>query len=87
MKKIVLSAVTIATLTMSGLQADSTSDIAEMKAMMKQMSQRLAKLETENKHLKASKKTEHKKAKSKKYVSAKKKKSISLAESVEKTSQ
>ena len=53
MKKIVLSTVAIATLAMTGANADSTSDIAEMKMMMKQMNSRLAKLETENKQLKA----------------------------------
>ena len=62
MKKILLSTVTIATLAMTGAQADSASDIAEMKAMMKQMNARLAKLESENKQLKAAakkKKTAH----------------------------
>ena len=53
MRRIVLSAVAITTLAMTGIQADSTSDNAEMKAMMKQMNSRLAKLETENKQLKA----------------------------------
>jgi len=60
MKKIVLSTVAIATLAMTGAQADSASDITEMKAMMKQMNSRLAKLEAENKQLKAaSKKSSH----------------------------
>ncbi len=53
MKKIILSAVAISTLSLTSVQADSTSDIAEMKAMMKQMNQRLVKLETENKQLKS----------------------------------
>lgn len=53
MTKILLSIVTISILAVTGVYADSTSDIAEMKAMMKQMNQRLAKLETENKQLKA----------------------------------
>ncbi|SFV53548.1 hypothetical protein MNB_SV-10-1265 [hydrothermal vent metagenome] len=63
MKKIVLSSVAIATLALTGANADSSSDIAELKAMMKQMNQRLAKLETENRQLKkkvAQKKTTHK---------------------------
>ena len=72
MKKIILSTVTCATLVLSGLQADTGSDIAEMKAMMKQMSQRLAKLETENKQLKAKKNT----ASKKKYTSKKKPESL-----------
>ena len=53
MKKIILSTVAITTLAMTGAYADTGSDIAEMKAMMKQMSQRLAKLEAENTKLKA----------------------------------
>ena len=53
MRKIVLSTVAITMLALTGANADSTSDIAEMKAMMKQMNQRLAKLETENKQLKS----------------------------------
>ncbi len=53
MKKIVLLVVAITTLAMTGVQADSASDIAEMKAMMKKMNQRLAKLESENKQLKS----------------------------------
>jgi len=72
MKKIVLSTVAIATLAMTGAQADSTSDIAEMKAMMKQMNARLAKLETENKQLKAAAKkpthTTKKTSKQKKHI-------------------
>jgi len=66
MKKIVLSAVAITTLAMTGVQADSASDIAEMKAMMKQMNQRLAKLETENKQLKSQVKKSSKKTSTKK---------------------
>ncbi len=53
LKKIILSTVAITTLAMTGANADTGSDIAEMKAMMKQMSQRLAKLEQENTQLKA----------------------------------
>lgn len=55
MKRIILSTVTIATMAMTGSYADTTSDIAAMKAMMEEMSQRLAKLETENRQLKAKK--------------------------------
>jgi len=80
MKKIVLSTVAIATLAMTGANADSTSDIAEMKAMMKQMNARLAKLETENKQLKAATKkpthTTKKTSKQKKHIA----KSASVAE-------
>ncbi len=71
MKKIVLSTVAIATLAMTGAQADSASDIAEMKAMMKQMNSRLAKLETENKQLRAASKKKtatHKTTAKKKHV-------------------
>lgn len=53
MKKIILSTVAIATLAMTGANADTSSDIAAMKAMMAEMSQRLAKLESENTTLKA----------------------------------
>jgi len=53
MKKIVLSTVAITMLAITGANADSASDIAEMKAMMKQMNQRLAKLEKENLQLKS----------------------------------
>jgi len=56
MKHIILSTVAITTLAMTGAMADTASEIAEMKAMMKQMSQRLAKLEAENAKLKAEKK-------------------------------
>jgi len=59
MRKILLSAVAIATMVTIS-QADATSDIAEMKAMMKQMNQRLAKLEKENKQLKSTQ-SKHKK--------------------------
>ena len=48
MTKILLSAVAVTALALTGVNADSTSDIAEMKAMMKQMNSRLAKLEKEN---------------------------------------
>ncbi len=53
MKKILLSTVAISVLAVTGAYADSTSDIAEMKAMMKQMNQRLTKLEAENKQLRS----------------------------------
>jgi len=67
MKKIVLSSVAIATLALTGANADSSTDIAELKAMMKQMNQRLAKLEAENKQLKsAAKKSTHKTSSKKK---------------------
>jgi len=60
MKKIILSTVAITTLALTGVHADTGSDIAEMKAMMKQMSQRLAKLEAENKQLKSTQKKQAK---------------------------
>ncbi len=53
MKKIILSLVTISALSTTGVLADSTTDIAELKAMMQQMNKRLVKLEAENKRLKA----------------------------------
>lgn len=53
MRKILLSTAAISMLTVTGVYADSASDIAEMKAMMKQMNQRLAKLEKENIQLKS----------------------------------
>lgn len=68
MKKIILSTVAITTMAMTGANADTSSDIAEMKAMMKQMSQRLAKLEAENTKLKA---TQTKQAKVVKQVKTK----------------
>ena len=89
MKKIVLSAVAITTLAMTGVQADSASDIAEMKAMMKQMNQRLAKLETENKQLKSKisqkeKKATHTASKKKKTTTVhKKKKPVSYTSSTQ----
>jgi len=64
MKKILLSAVAVATM-VTVSQADATSDIAELKAMMKQMNQRLALLEKENKQLKATQ-SKHKKIASQK---------------------
>jgi len=75
LKKIVLSTVAITMLALTGANADSTSDIAEMKLMMKQMNQRLAKLETENKQLKSqvNKTSTKKKSSSKKKYTAKKK--------------
>jgi len=60
MKKILLSTVTISMLAVTGSYADSSSDIAEMKMMIRQMNQRLAKLETENKQLKAKQKKQAK---------------------------
>ena len=72
MKKIVLSTVAITMLALTGANADSTSDIAEMKAMMKQMNQRLAKLEKENVQLKSQ-------AKQAKKSSTKKKKTTAVA--------
>ena len=72
MKKIVLSTVAITMLALTGANADSTSDIAEMKAMMKQMNQRLAKLEKENIQLKSQ-------AKQTKKSSTKKKKTTAVA--------
>ena len=72
MKKIVLSTVAITMLALTGANADSASDIAEMKAMMKQMNQRLAKLEKENIQLKSQ-------AKQVKKSSTKKKKTTAVA--------
>jgi len=86
MKKIILSTIAIATLALTGAQADTGSDIAEMKAMMKQMSQRLAKVEAENKTLKAQKQhVAHKKSSHKHVVTSKKQqdKIASLEEKVE----
>jgi regulator of replication initiation timing len=53
MKKTILSLVTISAIATTGVLADSATDIAELKAMMMEMNKRLAKLETENKQLKA----------------------------------
>jgi len=53
MKKTLLSLVAISAIATTGVLADSTTDIAELKAMMQQMNKRLAKLEAENKQLKA----------------------------------
>jgi hypothetical protein len=53
MKKTLLSLVTISAIATTGVLADSTTDIAELKAMMMEMNKRLAKLETENRQLKA----------------------------------
>ncbi len=53
MRKILLSTAAISMLVVTGAYADSASDFAEMKAMMKQMNQRLAKLEKENIQLKS----------------------------------
>ncbi len=60
MKKIILSTVAVTTLALTCAHADTSSDIAEMKAMMKQMTQRLAKLEAENTTLKANQKKQAK---------------------------
>ena len=60
MKKIILSTVAITTLALTGANADTGSDIAAMKAMMKEMSQRLAKLEAENTTLKATQRKQEK---------------------------
>jgi len=60
LKKIILSTIAITTLALTSVSADTSSDIAEMKAMMKQMSQRLAKLEAENTKLKATQKKQAK---------------------------
>jgi len=53
MRKTLLSLVAISAITTTGVLADSATDIAELKAMMQQMNKRLAKLEAENKQLKA----------------------------------
>jgi len=53
MKKTVLSLVAISAIITTGALADSATDIAELKAMMQQMNKRLAKLEAENRQLKA----------------------------------
>ncbi|SFV59314.1 hypothetical protein MNB_SV-3-1464 [hydrothermal vent metagenome] len=52
MKNTILSLITISAISTTGVLADSTTDIAELKMMMQQMSKRLAKLEAENKQLK-----------------------------------
>jgi len=65
MKMIALSAVVVSMLAATGAQADTASDIQEMKAMMKMMNQRLAKLEKENQTLKSQLKSSKKKTKSK----------------------
>jgi len=72
MRKIVLSTVAITMLALTGANADTSSDIAEMKAMMKQMNQRLVKLEKENIQLKSQ-------AKQAKKSSTKKKKTTAIA--------
>ncbi len=76
MKKVILSAVAISALAMTGAYADTSSDIQEMKLMMKQMNQRLAKLEQENTRLKSevkkSKQTKSKKVKTTKHSTQKK---------------
>ncbi len=64
MKRILLSTVALATLSITQVSADTDSDLAEMKAMMKQMNKmlqqnntRIAQLEAENKALKTKKST------------------------------
>jgi len=71
MKKTILSLVTISAIATTGALADSTTDIAELKAMMMEMNKRLAKLETENRQLKA--KVAQKEKKTAHTASAKKK--------------
>jgi len=56
MKKTLLSLVAISAVASTAALADSSSDIAELKAMMQEMNKRLAKLEAENRQLKAEKK-------------------------------
>jgi len=88
MTKIVLSTVAITMLALTGANADSTSDIAELKAMMKQMNQRLAKLETENKQLKSQvNKTSTKKKSTTKKKTSTKKKTATLAATPEVTNE
>jgi len=53
MKRTILSLATISAIATTGALASSTTDIAELKAMMSQMNKRLAKLEAENKQLKS----------------------------------
>jgi len=53
MKKTILSLVAISAISTTGVLANSTTDIAELKAMMMETNKRLATLETENKQLKA----------------------------------
>lgn len=73
MNKIVLSTVAITMLALTGANADSTSDIADMKAMMMQMNKRLAILEKENIQLKSQvKKTKTNTVKKKTTVASKK---------------
>jgi len=83
LKRIILSSVAITMLALTGANADSTSDIAEMKAMMKQMNQRLAKLEKENIALKSEVK-KSKKSSSKKRSSSKNKVHYTKSEQSEK---
>ena len=80
MRKIILSTVAIATMSISGAYADTSSDIAAMKAMMQEMSTRLAKLEQENIQLKATQKKQEKEVKQvKAETKAKKKKRTAIA--------
>ena len=77
MKKILLSVVAISAIAVTNVSADTGSEIAELKVMMKQMNQRLAKLEKENRQLRAeagskkkheAKKSSHKKVAKKRVV-------------------
>ena len=70
MKKVILSVVAISALAVTGTYADTSSDIQEMKLMMKQMNQRLAKLEKENHTLKSQLKSTKKSKKRKKNKSS-----------------
>jgi len=70
MKKVILSVVAISALAITGTYADTSSDIQEMKLMMKQMNQRLAKLEKENQTLKSQLKSTKKSKKRKKNKSS-----------------
>jgi Ni/Co efflux regulator RcnB len=58
MKKTLLSLVAVSAIATTGALADSATDIAELKAMMAEMNKRLAKLEAENRALKAKAETD-----------------------------
>lgn len=51
-KEMILSTFVITSLSLTSAKADTSTDIAELKAMMQEMNQRLAKLEVENRQLK-----------------------------------
>ena len=87
MKKTILSTVAISAMAMTGVYADTSSDIAEMKAMMKQMSERLAKLEAENKTLKATQKKQEKSVKQVKKKQESAKTTVAAAEETPKIKQ